>query len=60
MVFDLIRRDFKFYRFNMISIGIVVYVFKRWFLEFKVSDLEKLNFIDIVSFFYFEDSDFIW
>lgn len=60
MVFDLIRRDFKFYRFYMISIGIVVYVFKRWFLEFKVSDLEKLNFIDIVSFFYFEDSDFIW
>lgn len=60
MVFDLIRRDFKFYRFYMISIGIVVYVFKRWFLEFKVSDLEKLNFIDIVSFLYFEDSDFIW
>lgn len=60
MVFDLIRRDFKFYRFYMISIGIVVYVFKRWFLEFKVSDLEKLNYIDIVSFFYFEDSDFIW
>lgn len=60
MVFDLIRRDFKFYRFYMISIGIVVYVFKRWFLEFKVSDLEKLNYIDIVSFLYFEDSDFIW
>lgn len=60
MVFDLIRRDFKFYRFYMINIGIVVYVFKRWFLEFKVSDLEKLNYIDIVSFLYFEDSDFIW
>lgn len=59
VIFDLIRRDSKSYRFYMISTGTAAHAFKRRSLEFKASDPEKPNSIDIASLPHFEDSDFI-
>lgn len=59
VVFDLIRRDSKSYRFYMISTGIAEHAFKRRSLEFKASDPEKPNYINIASLPHFEDNDFI-
>ena len=59
VTFHLVRRDSKSYMFYMISTGIAARAFSRRTMEFKASDPDKPDYINIARLRHFEGSDFV-